>query len=180
MHVAMSGQTFSFSDADVVMTAKTYCHVPAAPVVKGHPANDLPRLGEVLSVHARDGVLFAEADISSGLEREVSAGAFKYVSASFFGPDMANNPCPGAWTLKHVGCLGAIPPAVKGLGALSFAEPLGASVTVVDACGVSFGEGAVLPRLWSRDDLHQAAQAVTRLHPQFSYVDAVCMFERHA
>lgn len=50
----------------------------------------------------------------------VRAGRFKKISASFYAPDSPANPRPGQWYLKHVGFLGAAPPAVKGLKQVAF------------------------------------------------------------
>ncbi len=50
----------------------------------------------------------------------VKAGRFKSRSASFYHPDNPNNPKPGVYYLRHVGFLGAQPPAVKGLKAVEF------------------------------------------------------------
>jgi hypothetical protein len=65
----------------------------------------------------------------------VSKRHFKSVSASFYTPTAPNNPTPGKWHLRHVGLLGAVPPAVKGLRALSFAEAEEGVVTFGDLPG---------------------------------------------
>ena len=52
----------------------------------------------------------------------VEKGRFKKISSSFYLPDSPNNPCPGNLYLRHVGFLGAMPPAVKGLRNPEFAE----------------------------------------------------------
>lgn len=51
-----------------------------------------------------------------------AAGRYKKVSASFYRPDAPCNPKPGAYYLRHVGFLGAQPPAVKSLKAIEFAD----------------------------------------------------------
>jgi hypothetical protein len=51
-----------------------------------------------------------------------STGRFKKISSSFYGPASPNNPVPGVYYLRHIGFLGAQPPAVKGLRASEFAE----------------------------------------------------------
>ena len=71
----------------------------------------------------QNGVLTADfAQVDEGFADLVKAGRYKKVSASFYPPTSPNNPKPGVWTLRHVGFLGAQPPAVKGLSAISFAE----------------------------------------------------------
>ncbi len=52
----------------------------------------------------------------------VASGKFKKVSAAFYLPDSPNNPHKGVLSLRHVGFLGAMPPAVKGLKQVEFAE----------------------------------------------------------
>ena len=52
----------------------------------------------------------------------VAAGAFKKISASFYSPSSPQNPVPGVYYLRHVGFLGAQPPAVKGLRNPAFAD----------------------------------------------------------
>lgn len=51
----------------------------------------------------------------------VRAGRYKKLSASLYAPDSPANPSPGAWYLRHVGFLGAQPPAIKGLAPVNFA-----------------------------------------------------------
>ncbi|MFV2030801.1 2-oxoacid:acceptor oxidoreductase, partial [Neisseria sp. S1] len=52
----------------------------------------------------------------------VKAGRYKKVSASFYPPGSPSNPVPGKWYVRHVGFLGAHPPAVKGLAPINFAD----------------------------------------------------------
>jgi len=53
----------------------------------------------------------------------VNKGRYKKISASFYSPNYPFNPAPGSYYLKHVGFLGAVPPAVKGLGDARFSTP---------------------------------------------------------
>ena len=52
----------------------------------------------------------------------VAAGRFKKIFASFYSPDAPANPVPGVYYLRHVGFLGAQPPAVTGLRSPEFAD----------------------------------------------------------
>ena len=122
-HTAMGGQSLSFTEADLVASAAAYD--PAlheAPIVVGHPATDAPAYGWIggLSV-AGDRLQAAPRQVDADFAELVKAGRFKRVSASFYAPDSPNNPKPGVFYLRHVGFLGAQPPAVKGLKAVSFA-----------------------------------------------------------
>lgn len=122
-HTAMSGKTLSFSAADLAASAAAYDPaVHEAPIVVGHPATDGPAYGwvERLAVD-QDRLQATPRQVDPAFAELVVAGRFKYVSASFYAPDAPNNPKPGVWYLRHVGFLGAQPPAVKGLKPVSFA-----------------------------------------------------------
>ena len=94
-----------------------------APIVIGHPKTDDPAWGWVKSLRAEDGVLSAEfADMDDDFAAAVKKRRYAKVSASFYPPQHPANPKPGSWYLRHVGFLGATPPAVKGLAAISFSE----------------------------------------------------------
>lgn len=123
-HVAMSGQTLNFSEADLAATCAAYD--PAkheAPLVVGHPQHDLPAYGWVESLRFSEGRLDATpAQVNPDFADMVAAGAFKKISASFYSPDAPQNPVPGVYYLRHVGFLGAQAPAVKGLRNPKFAD----------------------------------------------------------
>lgn len=119
-----NGNTVTITHADLAAAAQAYDpKVHEAPIVVGHPKADAPAYGWVSGLKAENGVLTADfAQVDEGFADLVKAGRYKKVSASFYPPTSPNNPKPGVWTLRHVGFLGAQPPAVKGLSAISFAE----------------------------------------------------------
>lgn len=123
-HTAMSGAELAFSESDLAASAAAYD--PArheAPIVVGHPKLDGPAYGWVKSLAFAEGGLEAEPDqVDPAFAEMVAAGRFKKISASFFPPDSKANPVPGVYYLRHVGFLGAQPPAVKGLRMPEFAE----------------------------------------------------------
>lgn len=123
-HTAASGATLSFSEADLAATVAAYD--PAkheAPIVVGHPKDNLPAYGWVSKIDFSDGALVAEPkDVDPAFAEMVKAGRFKKRSASFYAPDAKNNPVPGVFYLRHVGFLGAAAPAVKGLKDVEFAS----------------------------------------------------------
>lgn len=87
------------------------------PAVIGHPRMDDPAYGWVsgLRKSVSNGVAILEAtfkDVDPGFERQVKSGSYKKRSAAFY-PD---------GSLRHVGFLGAAPPAVKGLANVTFRE----------------------------------------------------------
>lgn len=141
-HTAMSGQPLTFSEDDLRQIAAAYPWQKAknsAPLVLGHPADNRPTYGEVNALVVDGGRLFAHAIVSPGLLRAVKAGHYKKVSAAFHSPSARDNPVPGVWSLRHVGFLGAQPPAVKGMAALEFAEHRpGASIQFAE--GVDFAD----------------------------------------
>lgn len=128
----MSGETLSFSEADLAGAAAAYD--PAAheaPLVVGHPAQNAPAYGWVGAVAVRDGALVATPrQVEPAFAEMVQAGRFKKVSASFYRPGAAQNPKPEGWYLRHVGFLGAAAPAVKGLKEIEFADAAADTVTV--------------------------------------------------
>lgn len=122
-----SGQRVTLTEDDIGDIAATYR--PAlheAPVVIGHPKTDDPAWGWVSRLSAADTGLHAEAGrLDSDFSEMVRDGKFRKVSASLYGPAHPNNPVPGKWHLRHVGFLGAKPPAVKGLQQLSLDDGAG-------------------------------------------------------
>jgi hypothetical protein len=140
-HTAMDGRTIAFSAEDVAATAAAYD--PArwkAPLVLGHPQSDQPAYGWVDTLTSIDGSLEAAvSQIDPEFAEKVRVGRYRHVSASFYAPRNENNPVPGTYYLKHIGFLGAMPPAIKGLRPVQFAEadgtaefvmPLSASIIV--------------------------------------------------
>ena len=119
-----NGRTVTITDADVAQAAAAYDpKLHEAPLVIGHPKTDAPAYGWVGGLHADGGVLSADfAQMDDDFVGLVQSGRYKKVSASFYPPDSPSNPKPGSWYLRHVGFLGAQPPAVKGLSAINFAE----------------------------------------------------------
>ncbi|EGL3794505.1 peptidase [Salmonella enterica] len=123
-HTDMQGRRISFSDADLSDIARNYN--PAlheAPVVVGHPKTDAPAYGWVSGIKKdHDGLKAEPRDIEPQFAEMVKQRRYSKVSASFYCPDSPGNPTPGRYYLRHVGFLGAQPPAIKGLKPVSFAE----------------------------------------------------------
>lgn len=86
-------------------------HEPPACI--GHPADDAPAWGWVEGLKKQGNLLLAKfKQVQPDFADMVQKGLFKKRSAAFY-PD---------GTLRHVGFLGAMPPAVKGLPDVAFAE----------------------------------------------------------
>ncbi len=134
-HVASCGTRIHFSELDVRVSAAAYRpKIHEAPIVLGHPADDAPAYGWIGSLSYDEGALVATPrQVSTALAEHIAVGRYKKVSASFYTPAAPGNPVPGTWYLRHVGFLGAQPPAVKGLkpvelsageiGAVTFVTP---------------------------------------------------------
>ncbi|PSD18865.1 peptidase [Stenotrophomonas maltophilia] len=123
-HVAEDGNSYTFTEDDVQQIAQTYSvDLHEAPIVVGHPKADLPAYGWGKALECRDGVLFAQPhQVDPDFASMVNKGRFKKISASIFLPNTPGNPTPGKFYLRHIGFLGAQPPAVKGLKSASFAD----------------------------------------------------------
>lgn len=124
-HTDIGGREVAFSAADLAAIADSYDPaVHEAPLVIGHPKTDDPAFGWVQGLRVgADGGLEAEVhQVDPAFAEVVDAGRFKKISPSFYSPTSPRNPKPGAYYLRHVGFLGAEPPAVKGLRPVEFAE----------------------------------------------------------
>lgn len=137
----MAGESIPFTLADIQATARAYDpRLSKAPIVIGHPATDDPAQGWAQSLAATERGLFAQPmKVDPAFAEAVNAGRYGTISAKFYRPQDAANPVPGVWYLRHIGFLGAQPPAVKGLDDPAFAADAD------DGC-VCFQEGlAVAP-----------------------------------
>ena len=106
------GRTRDFTIEDLDKIASSYN--PAqheAPVVIGHPKDNDPAWGWVQGLKRQGNILMAQyKDLIPEFVDMVKKGLFKKRSISLY-PDLS---------LRHVGFLGAMPPAVKGLADVQF------------------------------------------------------------
>lgn len=139
-HTAISGAEIAFSESDLAATAAAYKpEIHEAPLVVGHPRSDGPAYGWVTSLQVRNDGLHAVPDaVEPAFAEMVRARRFSKISAAFYHPAQKGNPVPGVYYLRHVGFLGAMPPAVKGLRSPEFAEDEDCVVLELD---VAFSEG---------------------------------------
>lgn len=143
-HTAANGVTLEFSEDMLRQAVEAYD--PAlheAPIVVGHPKDNGPAYGWIKGLSFNeDGTIIAEPDqINADFAEMVASGSFKKRSASWYLPDSPTNPKPGTMYLRHVGFLGAQPPAIKGLKDVSFGE--------TEEGVVEFVEGSSSPYVWS-------------------------------
>ncbi|CAM5383580.1 hypothetical protein [Rhodanobacter lindaniclasticus] len=122
-HVALDGRELEFSAADLAQIADSYDPaLSEAPMVVGHPKLDAPAYGWAKSLRAEGDLLLAEPhQVDAQFAALFNAGRYKKRSASIFLPDTPGNPTPGKMYLRHIGFLGAVPPAVTGLRDAQFA-----------------------------------------------------------
>lgn len=137
---ALRPGTWPASPEDITVTAEDIAAAAAAydpatyraPVVIGHPETDLPAWGWILGAEARPDGLWLEADLTPEMADLVRERRYGAVSLALWPPESPGNPSPGAWGIKHLGFLGAVPPAVKGLARVQLAEGDAVSITLAD------------------------------------------------
>lgn len=122
-HTDMRGTVLAFAERDLAASAEAYD--PAlwrAPLVVGHPITDAPAWGHVAALAYSERALEATPElVNAEFAAQVAAQAYTSVSACFWRPDAPSNPVPGVYYLRHVGFLGAVPPAILGMRAPTFA-----------------------------------------------------------
>ena len=111
-HRDHSGTPRTITEADIDRAIKAY--VPGtAPIVVGHPSLNAPAWGWVEAFRRRGSSLYARCSrVASAFTDAVREGRYKNRSISFNSDG----------TFRHIGFLGAAPPAVKGMAEIQFAE----------------------------------------------------------
>lgn len=134
-----------------------------APITVGHPKDNAPAYGWIGGVRYSDGNLYAEPrQVNADFAEMVKGGAFRKVSASLYTPAAPQNPTPGSYYLRHIGFLGAQPPAIKGLAPVGFAEDeahvveLAEEFTVPILARLFRGLRDALIESWGQDKADQA------------------------
>lgn len=143
-HRSKAGDELTFSEADLRRSAKVYDpSIWRAPLVIGHPTTDAPAYGWVDRVEFSNGTLVAipGPDLEPQFAEMVRSGRFPNRSASFYSPGHPDHPLKGtegadAYYPRHIGFLGAEPPAIKGLPRPQF------SASDEGVVEVEFAEGA--------------------------------------
>lgn len=151
----------------------------SAPLVLGHPENDRPAYGKVLGLVAQDQALFAIANVSEALLGLVRANHYKHVSASFMTPGAPGNPKPASHYLKHVGFLGAVAPAVKGMQALDFsADDFSGGVVSFADCETYHHDTRRLELIQIARDIHRANPRIPLAHAGMAAQNALALARR--
>ncbi|KHS86521.1 DUF4200 domain-containing protein [Pectobacterium carotovorum] len=126
-HTAMDGRTVTFTLDNCIDLASSYDPaLSEAPFVVGHPSLTAPAYGWARRFEVREGLVYAEPkQVNPAFAEAFNAGSYKKRSLSIYLPDTPGNPKPGHYYARHVGFLGAVPPAVKGLPDVQFSEASG-------------------------------------------------------
>lgn len=122
---SMAGQPFEFTEADLADMAAVYDPaVFRAPIVVGHPRSNSPAYGWISGMEydsASKRLCSIPGEVDAAFADLVREKKYRNVSLSLYTPTAPNNPMPGHYYPKHLGFLGAMAPAVKGLREASFA-----------------------------------------------------------
>jgi hypothetical protein len=113
-HTDTNGVTRYYSNDDLDRVVQAYNpENHEAPLVIGHPKTDSPAYGWVEKLRRVGGKLQAKyKQVHETAKKLVSDGSYKHKSVALYKDG----------SLRHVGLLGAKPPAVKGLGAVAFTD----------------------------------------------------------
>lgn len=125
-HTSSSGEKVTFGADEMAALAESYD--PAlheAPVVLGHPADNQPAYGWVQKLRVVGDRLLATLDVVPEFVEAIKRGLYKKRSASIY-KDLDGK----GMYLRHVGFLGAVPPAVKALADIGLADSAAESLTI--------------------------------------------------
>lgn len=114
---SMCGSEDEYTLADIEALAASYDPILApSPVVIGHPQHDTPAYGWIKSAKRQgEKIVLTLSDLAKDFVSLLKEKRYRKVSISLFPPDHPANPKPGQAYIKHIGFLGASPPAVTGL-----------------------------------------------------------------
>lgn len=110
-----AGNTREWTDADLDTIVSAYNGQAdhQAPIVVGHPEHDSPAFGWVEALKREGKLLMARLkSVPDEFAELVKKGTYKKRSIALY-PDL---------TLRHIGFLGGMPPAVKGLADIAFRD----------------------------------------------------------
>lgn len=116
------GARHTFTEKDFDAIAANYnAATEQAPLVFGHPQDNHPAYGWADTIFRKGQTFFAQlSQVPDAVRGAVHNGHYKYVSMSLH---------PGGRKLRHIGLLGAVPPAIPGLGAVEMSTN-GDAVTI--------------------------------------------------
>ncbi|MBH9326991.1 peptidase [Pseudomonas aeruginosa] len=161
-----------FTEAILQEIAATYDPaLSEAPLVIGHPKLNAPAYGWAKGLEVREGMLYAEPhQVVPAFAEAANRKMYKKRSASVYLPDSPGNPVPGKHYLRHIGFLGAVPPAIKGIpdAPFNFAEDDGAlAIEFAEAPYAVTGLTDILRRLRDFFVEREGAERADQLIPQW-------------
>lgn len=96
----------------------------AAPLVIGHPQVNAPAFGHLAKVSLDELGLWGEPiNVDPFFAAAVRDARYPHRSLSFWPADHPGSPTPGRPYIRHLGVLGAVPPAIPGLRGADLAAP---------------------------------------------------------
>jgi hypothetical protein len=135
-HVDSAGNETTFTREQLAATVKAYNEGSwRAPLVAGHPKGTAPAYGWIGPMRLDDqGEVWVDSidDLNVDMAEAMKSKAYRNRSASWYHPEHPANPTPGVWQLRHLGLLGAQPPALKGLQDIEFSDGDGVVVEFAD------------------------------------------------
>jgi len=163
-HIDASGQEKEWGKGDLDRIVNSYNpQGHEAPVVIGHPEENAPAYGWVEALKREGEVLYAKLkNLVPEFVDMVKRGLFKKRSISLY-PDLK---------LRHIGFLGASPPAIKGLEDVEFREREGTTISFSDfQDNITFEEGGTeMPSLKQNEmerEIQRRINEVRRNPPGF-------------
>lgn len=146
-HTDSAGNEREWTTDDLDRIASRYSEQSAheAPIVIGHPKDNAPAYGWIKRLYRMGEELFAEAtSVADEFVDWIQRGLYRKRSIALY-PDML---------LRHVGFLGAVPPAVKGLPDVAFAQSDAALVTF------EFSDRTEFAQSWVWENIRRLFQGV--------------------
>lgn len=144
-HIDSDGDPIKLDIAFLEAVARNYDPtLHAAPATIGHPKTDAPAYAWVAELRVNNGRLERRfSEVNPEFEEIVRKGQFKKRSDSFY-LDPKEAPGGRAPYLRHVGFLGAQPPAIKGIRDIHFSEDDKTVTVDIDSSTIEFSEGATM------------------------------------
>lgn len=140
LHLARIGTFTDMHGQDVSLTPELLEQLAAsydpalykAPLVIGHPKTNSPAFGWLETLEAKpEGLFGAPINVDPAFAEAVTSGRYPQRSLSFWPAGHPGSPTPGKPYVRHLGVLGAVPPAIPGLRGADLSDP-DAGITSVD------------------------------------------------
>ena len=137
LHLARVGTFTDMHGQDVALTPELLAQLAAsydpalykAPLVIGHPKTNSPAFGWLETLEATpEGLFGAPINVDPAFAAAVNSGRYPQRSLSFWPADHPGSPTPGQPYIRHLGVLGATPPAIPGLRGADLAADDGTTI----------------------------------------------------